>query len=164
MEDKVVELKRFIKISDAEMLANLLRSEGIDCYVRDLYMNQIYGGVDFGGVKVELLEKDLQRAQEIMKDYGYLSSGNDNEDADISENENEDGDISENDNDDEGISENENEDEEDADLLEFDNEMQRYKADKARRKAKLSRTMTILCVLLILFYFIMFFYNKYLNG
>ena len=71
MEDKMVELARFVQVSKAEMLANLLESEGIDCYVRDCFMNQIYSGVDFGGVKVELLEKDLQRATEIMHDYGY---------------------------------------------------------------------------------------------
>jgi len=51
------------------MLANLLKSEGVDCYVRDCFINQIYSGVDFGGVKLELLEKDLQRAKEIMKAF-----------------------------------------------------------------------------------------------
>jgi len=81
MEDKMVELKRFTQISDAEMLANLLKSEGIDCYVRDLFINQIYGGgVDFGGIKVELLEKDLPRAKEIMNDFGYLPNEVDNVD------------------------------------------------------------------------------------
>lgn len=71
----MVELTRFVQISKAEMLANLLKSEGIDCYVRDSFITQIYGqAVDFGGVKVELLEKDLQRATEIMNNYGYLAN------------------------------------------------------------------------------------------
>ena len=74
MEDRMVELTRFTKVSEAEILANLLKSEGVDCYVRDGFMNQIYNGLDLGGVKVELLEKDLERATEIMKDYGYLSA------------------------------------------------------------------------------------------
>ena len=74
MEDKMVELSRFTIVSKAEILANLLKSEGIDCYVRDCFMNQIYSGVDFGGVKVELLEKDFQRAKEIMKAFGYLEN------------------------------------------------------------------------------------------
>ena len=153
MEDKVIELIRFTKISDAEMLANLLKSEGIDCYVRDLFMNQVYGGVDIGGVKVELLEENFQRAQEIMRDYGYLSSDHTNEalSEQLNENENED------------FSENENENEND-DLSELTEEMQRYQTEKAKRKAKLSKTMTILCFLLLFLYLLMYIYNKYING
>ena len=72
MEDKMIELMSFTKVSEAEMLANLLKSEGVNCYVRDAFMSQIYHGADLGGAKVELLEKDLERAMEIMKDYNYL--------------------------------------------------------------------------------------------
>jgi len=71
----MVVLARFHHGSEAEMLANLLKSEGIDCYVRDGYIHQIYGDIDLGGVKVELLEKDLPRATEIMKEFGYLNNG-----------------------------------------------------------------------------------------
>ena len=76
MADKVVELIRFTQISEAEMLANILKSEGVECYVRDIHMNQIYKGVDLGGVRVELLEEDVARAREIMKAFGYLPSDN----------------------------------------------------------------------------------------
>lgn len=79
MEDKMIEIKRFTSSSDAEILVSLLKSEGIDCYVRDANTGQIYGGIAFGGAKVELLEKDLPRAQEIMKDFGYLDSENNKE-------------------------------------------------------------------------------------
>ena len=73
MEDKMVELTRFTKVSEAEILANLLRSEGVDCYVRNGFIHQIYG-IDLGGVIVELLEKNLESAIEIMEDYGYTTS------------------------------------------------------------------------------------------
>jgi hypothetical protein len=72
MEDKMVEIARFQQTSDAEMLANLLRSEGIDCYVRDGISSRVmFEYVDSGGVKVELLQKDILQAFEIMKDHGY---------------------------------------------------------------------------------------------
>ena len=124
MEEKMVELIRFTKASEAEILANLLKSEGIDCYVRDGFMNQIYNGLDIGGVKVELLEKDLARATEIMKDYGYTSS----DDLLISE-------ISE----------------EDA-------------AKYEQNKAKLSRYMTVITILIILSLVMLILLNKFYNG
>ncbi|MDR0575108.1 MAG: DUF2007 domain-containing protein [Tannerella sp.] len=72
MEDKVIEIARFMQTTEAEMLANLLKSEGIECYVRDGISSRVlFGRADIGGAKVELLEKDVQRASEIMKDYGY---------------------------------------------------------------------------------------------
>jgi hypothetical protein len=72
MEDKMVELTRFGNPTEAEMLVNLLHSEGIDSYVRDAILSQEFMGyVDIGGAKVELLEKDLERARQIMRDNGY---------------------------------------------------------------------------------------------
>ncbi|MDR2680758.1 MAG: DUF2007 domain-containing protein, partial [Tannerella sp.] len=62
----------FQQTSDAEMLANLLQSEGIECYVRDGISSRVmFGYVDSGGVKVELLQKDILQASEIMKAHGY---------------------------------------------------------------------------------------------
>ena len=72
MDDKMVELIRFSFLSEAEILVNLLKSEGVDCYARDSFFNQIYGGAaDVGGIKIELLDKDLEHAKEIMRAYGY---------------------------------------------------------------------------------------------
>ncbi len=72
MEDKMVEIARFMQTTEAEMLANLLKSEGIECYVRDGISSRVlFGRADIGGAKVELLDKDVQRASEIMKDHGY---------------------------------------------------------------------------------------------
>lgn len=72
MKDKIVEIARFMQTTEAEMLANLLKSEGIECYVRDGISSRVlFGKADIGGAKVELLEKDVQRASEIMKDHGY---------------------------------------------------------------------------------------------
>lgn len=72
MEDRIVEIARFMQTTEAEMLANLFQSEGINCYVRDGISSQVlFGRADIGGAKVELLEKDVLRAAEIMKDHGY---------------------------------------------------------------------------------------------
>jgi hypothetical protein len=72
MEDKMVEIARFHQPADAEMLANLLQSEGVDCYVRDGIISSVmFGNADLGGAKVELLQKDIRQASEIMRDHGY---------------------------------------------------------------------------------------------
>ena len=135
MEDKMVELVRFTKVSEAEILANLLKSEGIDSYVRDGFMNQIYNGLDLGGVKVELLEKDRERAMEIMKDYGYLSPviADSESSADLDEL---------------AVSE------------DYIDDM----ADDEKNKTKLSRNMTVIIALIILLGVIIVFLNKYFNN
>ncbi len=71
MEDKMIEIARFQLAADAEMLASLLQSEGIGCYVRDGLSSSMMFGKDIGGAKVELLQKDMLQAAEIMKDHGY---------------------------------------------------------------------------------------------
>jgi hypothetical protein len=54
------------------MLVSLLKSEGIDSYVRDAILSQnFFGNENMGLAKVELLSKDVGRAREIMQDYGY---------------------------------------------------------------------------------------------
>ncbi|MDR2148392.1 MAG: DUF2007 domain-containing protein [Tannerella sp.] len=74
MEDKMVELVRFSNTTEAEMLVNLLQSEGVESYVREAFASQVFGGAGIGA-KVELLEKDVARAQQIMCDNGYEVSG-----------------------------------------------------------------------------------------
>lgn len=72
MEDKMVEIARFQYPAEAQSLMALLKSEGIDCYLRNEYSSQVMAGyVDIGGARVEILESEVQRALEIMKDGGY---------------------------------------------------------------------------------------------
>jgi hypothetical protein len=71
MEDKMIEIARFQQAAEAEMLAGLLQSEGIGCYVRSGLSGSLMFGNDSGGARVELLRKDWLRATEIMKDHGY---------------------------------------------------------------------------------------------
>ena len=151
MEDKVVELTRFSQVSEAEMLVSLLKSEGIDCYARGSVINDIYRGIDIGGVKVELLEKDLQHALEIMKDYGYLPSQKNpdmqnSEDLELTEKLEiaDDADNSK-----------------ESEIVDVSEEaLEEYK----RNKAKLSKTMIIGCVVIIAALVGLILLNRYYNG
>lgn len=70
--DKMVEIARFPYPAEAQTLRSLLESEGVICYLKDELSTQILGGyADIGGVKVEIMEKDLPRALEIMEKGGY---------------------------------------------------------------------------------------------
>lgn len=70
--DKMVEIARFQYPMEAQPLMALLKSEGIDCYLRNEYSSQVMAGyVDIGGARIEVLESEVQRALEIMKDGGY---------------------------------------------------------------------------------------------
>lgn len=70
--DKMVEIARFQYPGEAQTLIALLKSEGIECYLRNEYTSQLYASyVDVGGARVEILESDVPEALEIMKAGGY---------------------------------------------------------------------------------------------
>lgn len=69
--DKIVEIARFQQLDKAQILVALLKSEGIDCYIRNEIITQVLSHIDVGGARVEILEQDVPRALEIMKDSGY---------------------------------------------------------------------------------------------
>lgn len=70
--DKIVEIARFTYPADAQPLMALLRSEGIECYLRNELTTQIMAGyADVGGARVEILESDVAHALEIMEEGGY---------------------------------------------------------------------------------------------
>lgn len=70
--DKIVEIARFTFPSEAQTLIALLRSEGIECYLRNELTSQIMAGyADIGGARVEIRESDVPRALEIMQAGGY---------------------------------------------------------------------------------------------
>ena len=70
--DKMVEIARCQNQAEAFMLRSLLESEGIECYLKDEIINQMYGGfVDFGGIKVQIMEDQVPHAMDVMKANGY---------------------------------------------------------------------------------------------
>ncbi len=70
-EDKIIEIARFYEPERAYMLESLLKSEGINCYLRNEYSSQVMYPADMGGIRVELLESDAPRALAIMRANGY---------------------------------------------------------------------------------------------
>lgn len=82
--DKIVEIANFQKQADAHALQSLLKSEGIWCVLQGELINQVYGNmVDLGGIRVEILEKDLPHALKIMEAYGYPVGGEEEEPAQL---------------------------------------------------------------------------------
>lgn len=71
MEDKIVEIARFYEPEAAQMIESLLKSEGINCYLRNEYMSQVMYPANMGGIRIELLESEVPRAMEILEANGY---------------------------------------------------------------------------------------------
>lgn len=71
MEDKIIEIARFPQLEDAQILESLLKSEGIDCYLRNVYSTQVMGIANMGGIRVELLESEVPHALEVMEANDY---------------------------------------------------------------------------------------------
>ncbi|MDR2765186.1 MAG: DUF2007 domain-containing protein [Tannerella sp.] len=68
--ERLVEIANFAQAETAEMLAALLRAEGIACTTRNEVSNRILRGFVDIGVRVEVLEHNVPRALEIWKDSG----------------------------------------------------------------------------------------------
>jgi hypothetical protein len=69
--EHLVEIANFAQSETAEMLAALLRAEGIACTTRNEVSSRVLRGVVDIGVRVEVLEHDVPRALELMKDSGF---------------------------------------------------------------------------------------------
>lgn len=70
--DKIVEIANFQQPEQAELLANLLKAEGIECYVRNEVSSRVLRGYVDIGARVEVLENDVPQALEIMENAGYV--------------------------------------------------------------------------------------------
>ncbi len=82
--DKIVEIARFTYPAEAQTLMALLRSEGIECYLRNEFSSQLMAGyIDVGGARVEILESDVPRALQIMKEGGYELPAEDSDETGI---------------------------------------------------------------------------------
>lgn len=82
--DKMVEIARFTYPAEAQTLMALLKSEGVECYLRNELSSQLMAGyIDVGGARVEILETDVARAMEIMKEGGYELPDEDEEAEEI---------------------------------------------------------------------------------
>jgi hypothetical protein len=80
--DNIIEIARFKDPADAQVLMSLLRSEGIECSLRNELSSQIMSGyADIGGAALEVLESDVPRALELMKAGGYPINDPDAENA-----------------------------------------------------------------------------------
>mgnify|MGYP000736045196 CR=1 FL=1 len=83
MEDKIVEIARFYEPEAAQMIESLLKSEGVNCYLRNEYTSRIQYPVNVGGIRIELLESEVPRAKEILEANGIRISEEDEEDEQL---------------------------------------------------------------------------------
>ena len=75
MEDKIVEIARFYEPEAAQMIESLLKSEGVNCYLRNEYTSRIQYPANVGGIRIELLESEVPRAKEILDEQLQAVSG-----------------------------------------------------------------------------------------
>ncbi len=68
----MVTVATFSKPEEAHLLRMRLEAAGIPAYLRDENISQVWGGScfspDFGGVKVEIAEEDMEAAREVLRD------------------------------------------------------------------------------------------------
>ena len=65
MSDELVTLRHFLRQDEAHLAVGMLEGEGIAAFIQDAQLNQIYGNV-LGGVRLQVAEKDFERAKELL--------------------------------------------------------------------------------------------------
>ncbi|KAA6302398.1 MAG: hypothetical protein EZS26_001511 [Candidatus Ordinivivax streblomastigis] len=73
-KEKLVTLLTFTYPSEMYVLRSRLESEGIACLAQDeltIQVNPLYSNA-LGGVKLQVLESDVERALEILREGGYM--------------------------------------------------------------------------------------------
>ena len=73
MEDKIVEIARFYEPEAAQMIESLLKSEGVNCYLRNEYTSRIQYPANV----------EVPRAKEILEANGYEFPKEDEEDEQL---------------------------------------------------------------------------------
>ncbi|WP_025004633.1 putative signal transducing protein [Porphyromonas macacae] len=74
--DRPILLASFLTPDQAERMAILLRSEEVECYVQNLYSNNIMGGyVDNGGVRIEVPLREYEHAVKVLEANGIRLPG-----------------------------------------------------------------------------------------
>ena len=67
-KERIVEIARFAYPAEAATLIALLRSEGIECYLRNELTTQIMAGyADVGGARVEILESGKEYTRDELR-------------------------------------------------------------------------------------------------
>lgn len=72
--DEFITLATFPYPSEMIAIRGRLESEGIECYVKDELMMQMYNSYSnaIGGVKLEVRQSDYEMARQILEETGFL--------------------------------------------------------------------------------------------
>ena len=72
--DKIITIYSFEHLSEAVVVRGRLESEGIPCMIQNELISQIapFYSDTFGGVKLQVNERDAEQAIEILKEAGYI--------------------------------------------------------------------------------------------
>ena len=61
----------FHNLSDSYIPQSILESYEIPCSIVDGIMGQLYVAGAFGGVKLQVLDSDYERAKKVLEEAGY---------------------------------------------------------------------------------------------
>jgi Putative prokaryotic signal transducing protein len=69
---KLVTIKTFSNIGDLSIVKGRLETEGIPCYVKDEFSVSTLpaGETILGGIKLQVMDEDVARANELLHEYG----------------------------------------------------------------------------------------------
>lgn len=66
-DDDIVMLTSIRSLSLAQEIERILNDEGIECFLRNFYSSAIMGGIDVGGVRIDVRYKDVEKALSALK-------------------------------------------------------------------------------------------------
>lgn len=71
-EQKLVTLLSTLTPSEANLIKSMLTSEGIEVFLQDEIMSQIYPSTLLGGIKLQVWEQDVETVTDFLKEGGFI--------------------------------------------------------------------------------------------
>lgn len=74
MDAGLVTIKIFDNIAQSSLVQSFLSSEGIDSFVQDEHMGQLFGVANLFGIRLQVRSVDAQRAIALLIQGGFASA------------------------------------------------------------------------------------------
>ncbi|MDR1757369.1 MAG: DUF2007 domain-containing protein [Bacteroidales bacterium] len=68
---KLVTVATVNQLSTATLLKTLLENAGIMVFLQDVTMSQLYSSVTTGGIRIQVLDTEMEKACNLLVENGY---------------------------------------------------------------------------------------------
>lgn len=74
MDSELITIKIFDNIAQSSLVQSFLSSEGIESFIQDEHMGQLFGVANLFGIRLQVRLEDAQKAVALLIEGGFASA------------------------------------------------------------------------------------------